>query len=104
MFEALLSDRRLHSLIPFVRQWYALPSKFQWRDDAGIVHDVMQGDGGEQGDAPMLTIFCLALRPGLEAIKARLPLVAFVFAYLDNVYNVFEPVDTHDFSGSGQLG
>ena len=62
MFEALISDPRLHSLIPFVRQWYALPSKFQWRDDAGVVHDVIQGDGGEQGDALMPALFCLALK------------------------------------------
>ena len=34
-----------------MRQWYASPSRYLWRDENGTPHEIAQGDGGEQGDA-----------------------------------------------------
>eukprot|EP00959_Pyramimonas_sp_CCMP1952_P464505 9486732-Pyramimonas_sp.AAC.1 len=48
MFEALLGNSKLHGLIPFVRLWYGITSKFRWVDACGKAHTIFQGDGGEQ--------------------------------------------------------
>ena len=56
--------------------------------DSGQTHVIHQGDGGEQGDALMPALFCLALKPALEAIKAYLPDGAWVVVYLDDIYVV----------------
>ena len=47
------------SILPFVRQFYGAPSTYLWQDDAGGVHEIHQGEGGEQGDALMPALFCL---------------------------------------------
>eukprot|EP00959_Pyramimonas_sp_CCMP1952_P469766 9495525-Pyramimonas_sp.AAC.1 len=73
MFEELLRDPALHDLIPFVRMWYGVTSEFWWVDSRGKDYIIEQGDGGEQGDALMPALFCLALRPALQHIHARLP-------------------------------
>eukprot|EP00973_Karenia_brevis_P082367 11418173-Karenia_brevis.AAC.1 len=72
-FEQLGQVPELRALIPFVHQWYATPSKLRWQDTHGRVHAIDQGDGGEQGDALMPGLFCLALRPALTEIQERLP-------------------------------
>eukprot|EP00959_Pyramimonas_sp_CCMP1952_P101462 2122694-Pyramimonas_sp.AAC.1 len=73
--------------------WYAVPSQYKWKDDHGRVHTIPQGDGGEQGDALMPALFCLALHTALEQIKAALPEGAEVVAYLDDIYIVCDPMD-----------
>jgi len=60
IFEQLHLIPALHGLIPFVRQWYSTPSVLAWTDAAGQTHIIQQGDGGEQGDALMPPLFCLA--------------------------------------------
>ena len=47
---------------------------------------IEQGDGGEQGDALMPALFCLALRPALLEIQAWLSPGDLVLAYLDDIY------------------
>eukprot|EP00959_Pyramimonas_sp_CCMP1952_P109477 2289766-Pyramimonas_sp.AAC.1 len=68
-----MRTRELHGLLPFVRQWHAVQSKFKWRDCDGKVYTIRQGDGGEQGDALMPALFRLALRPALQRIQESLP-------------------------------
>ena len=51
MLRGLLRVEGGDSVLPFVRQFYASPSSCIWHDEHGIVHDVPQGEGGEQGDA-----------------------------------------------------
>ena len=46
-------------VLPFVRLFCGTPSSFLWEDDAGTVHHVRQGEGGEQGDALMPLLFSL---------------------------------------------
>jgi len=93
MFDSLLADPDLQDLIPFVKQWYASPSQYIWRDDQGVAHEIRQGDGGEQGDALMPALFCLALKTALQEIEEGLPDGAVVMAYLDDIYVVCEPDD-----------
>ena len=38
------------SALPFVVQFYGNPSSYLWEDDVGDVHEILQGEGGEQGD------------------------------------------------------
>ena len=93
MFEQLMANGSLHGLLPFVRLWYGVPSQFKWTNDEGKVYTIPQGDGGEQGDALMPALFCLALHSALEQIKADLPAGAEVIAYLDDIYVVCDPAD-----------
>ena len=71
--------------------WLNRRSKFVWTDDSGQQHDVTQGEGGEQGDALMPALFCLAMRPALEEIQQRLAPGDLVVAYLDDVYILTRP-------------
>eukprot|EP00959_Pyramimonas_sp_CCMP1952_P111273 2327799-Pyramimonas_sp.AAC.1 len=86
MFEELMRNPALHKLLPFVRQWYGDVSQFRWRDAQNNVYAIPQGDGGEQGDALMPALFCMALQPALLHIRERLPPGAELVAYLDDIY------------------
>lgn len=59
-----------------------------WTDDDGQTHEVVQGEGGEQGDPLMPALFALGMHDGLREAKARLLPNEHVFAYLDDVYVV----------------
>ena len=88
MFEHLLSDPKLSSLVPFVRQWYGEDTQYRWIDDTGACHIIRQADGGEQGDSLMPALFCLGFHPALEELHAELPVGAVLIAYLDDAYIV----------------
>ena len=45
-----------HTAVPFVSMFYGTPSRYLWKDDAGTTHTIVQGEGGEQGDAMMLFV------------------------------------------------
>ena len=53
-------------LLPFVRAFYGQPSSYIWEDDAGEVHSIPQGEGGEQGDPVMPLLFCLGQHSALR--------------------------------------
>ena len=57
----------------------------------GTVHEVDQGEGGEQGDAMMPLLFSLGQHPALEAVHRPLRPVELLFAFLDDVYIVCSP-------------
>ena len=46
-------------MIPFVRLIYGSLSVYLWEDDMGDTHEIMQGEGGEQGDPLMPLLFSL---------------------------------------------
>ena len=50
----------------------------------GTVHEVAQGEGGEQGDAMMPLLFALGQHPALEALNRQLRPGELLFAYLDD--------------------
>ena len=51
------------SVLPFVLQFYGSPSS-NWREHSeGVVREVLQGEGGEQGDALVAALFSVLLWP-----------------------------------------
>ncbi len=69
----------------------ARQSVYVWQDDDGTTHDILQGEGGDQGDALMPALFCLAMQPALAATQGRLHPSDKVVAYLDDVYILTRP-------------
>ena len=54
---------------------------------------ILQIDGGEQGDALMSALFCLALLPAMEELKSKLSSGAFAIAYLDDIHIICDKTD-----------
>ena len=94
MLGALLARRELHSLLPFARQFYSSPSVYTWCDDDGCPHEVIQGEGGEQGDPLMRAFYALAQHDALCDLQGQLRDGEAVFAFLDDVYIVALPERT----------
>ena len=46
-------------ILPFVLQFYGRPSTHLWEDEEGVVREIQQGEGGEQGDPLMPALFVL---------------------------------------------
>ena len=57
MSDKLLSTPALHGRVPFVRMSCVRQSYFLWTDERGEVHDIVQGEGGEQGDPLMPALY-----------------------------------------------
>ena len=74
--------------------FYGTPSRYLWEDDAGTTHTIVQGEGGEQGDAMMPLLFALGQHPALEAVQRHLAGGEFIFADLDDIYFVTVPERT----------
>ena len=82
----LFSVQGGESILPFVRQFYGAPSTYLWQDDAGGVHEIHQGEGGEQGDALMPALFCLGQHSALVAVQRQLQPDERLMAFLDDLY------------------
>ena len=95
-FEELRSEPSLQELLPFVSQWYSGMTNYVWLDAAGQTHTVTQGDGGEQDDALMPALFCLALKRALQDIQRLLPAGCIVLAYLDDIYVIYPHAYTRE--------
>ena len=74
------------AILPFVLQFYGAPSTYLWEDSDGVVHGILQVEGGEQGDALMPTLFALGQHDTLVAIQARLIPEERLFAFLDDIF------------------
>ena len=72
MLAGLARVRGGPSALPFVRQFYVEPSVFWWEDDEGKVHDIVQGEGGEQGDPFMPALYSLGQHEALAATQETL--------------------------------
>ena len=72
MLEGLLQMENGDQVLPFVRNFYGRPSTYLWEDEMGTVHEITQGEGGEQGDALMPMLFSLGQHQALVAIQSRL--------------------------------
>ena len=53
MLEALRTHEPLTGLLPFAAMFYGQASRYVYYDEAGVRHEVLQGEGGEQGDPLM---------------------------------------------------
>jgi len=91
MLGALQERAELQPLLPYVRQFYAAQSLYTWVDAQGRSHDILQGEGGEQGDPLMPGLYSLAGHEALRSVQARLRDGEAVFAYLDDIYVVALP-------------
>ena len=78
-------------ILPFVRAFYGKPSTYIWEDDVGDVHQIVQGEGGEQGDPLMPLLFCIGQHPALAAVAKELREGEKLFAYLDDLYIICQP-------------
>ena len=53
MLRELRNCPTAHPLLPFVMLAYGRQSTYRWTDENGVVHEIVQGEGGEQDDALM---------------------------------------------------
>ena len=83
-----------HTAVPFVYMFYGTPSTYMWEDDAGTTHTIVQGEGGEQGDAMMPLLFALGQHPASEAVQHQLVDGESIFANLDDIHIVTVPERT----------
>ena len=88
ILQKLLDTPALHGLIPFVRQFYGSTSVSLWTDANGTTHDIVQGEGGEQGDPLMPALFALGLHDALVKAQNKLSNGDRLFAFLDDLYLV----------------
>ena len=78
-------------MIPFVRLFYGSLSVYLWEDDMGETHEILQGEGGEQGDPLMPLLFSLGQHRALLAVNARLIEGESLFAFLDDLCVLCSP-------------
>ena len=50
-----------------MRMFHGEPSIYLWEGEGGTVHDIHQGEGGEQGDPLMPLLFSLGQHPALDS-------------------------------------
>ena len=72
MLVALMAVEGGRDIMPFVRQFCGQPSTFLWESDDGTVHQIEQGQGGEQGDPLMPLLFALGQHASLCATRDSL--------------------------------
>ena len=69
-------------LIPFLLQFYGHPSTHLWEDEEGTVHEIQQGEGGEQGDPLMPALFAMGQHQALQAVQESLLPTKTLMAFL----------------------
>ena len=79
------------SVLPFVVQFYGNPSSYLWDHDDGTTHEILQGEGGEQGDPLMPMLYSLGQHQALRAVQSKIRLDERLFAFFDDIYVVFRP-------------
>ena len=88
------------SALPFVLMFYGTLSSYLWEDSTGRVHTILQGEGGEQGDALMLLLFSLGQHSALARVQSQLEEGEVLMAFLDDMYTVSMPepvLEVHTF-------
>ena len=78
------------SVLPFVVQFYGNPSSYLWDFDDGTTHEILQGEGGEQGDPLMPMLYSLGQHEALRAVQSKIRLDERLFAFFDDIYVVFD--------------
>ena len=59
MLQGLRGVEGGEAALPFVSLFYSSSSTCIWEDDADITHNIVQGEGGEQGDPLMPALFAV---------------------------------------------
>ena len=73
------------ALLPYVKAFYGAQSSYSWFDNQGTVHDIVQGEGLEQGDSLAPALFALAQHEALVHASRTLPAGDRLYAYLDDI-------------------
>ena len=66
MLQGLKDAPGCERALPFVLQFYGRPSTYLWEDDCAVVHEITQGEGGEQGDPLMPALYALGVKSQLR--------------------------------------
>ena len=74
-----------------MRQFYGSPSTYWWDDDEGVTHEVVQGEGGEQGDPLMPALYALGQHRALVAINDQLLPTERLLAFHDDLCVLCSP-------------
>ena len=85
---------RMAGLTPFAALFYCTPSTYVFYDEEGRAHNVQQGEGGEQGDQLMPSLFALGQHQALVEARARLHPSNTLYAFLDDIYVTGPPEHT----------
>ena len=88
MLEGLRKVPGGDQVLSFVLMFYCTPSTYLWNDSNRDLHQIEQGEGGEQGDALMPLLFSLGQHQALEAVQRQLLLDERLLAFLDDIYTV----------------
>ena len=72
MLQGLMDWDGGSSALPFVALFYGTPSSYLWEDSCWRTHTILQGEGGEQGDAMMPLLFSLGQHSALAAVQAQM--------------------------------
>ena len=94
MLSALADRPALAGLLPYAALFYGSPSTYVFYDAEGHAHDVQQGEGGEQGDPLMPSLFALGQHQALLETRARLHPSNALYAFLDDIYVTGPPEHT----------
>ena len=87
----LANTPSLSALLPLVKMLYSTESRFLWTDSDGATHEILQGEGGEQGCPLMPALFALAQHDALVSAAGKLQPNERLFAFLDDLYVVSTP-------------
>ena len=91
MLEALQQLPGGEQVLPFVRLFYGRQTTYLWDDDLGVVHQIPQAEGGEQGNPLMPLLFALGIHAALQAAQSNLP-HEILMAFLDDMYITSSPL------------
>ena len=94
MLRALSSHAPLAGLFPFAHFFYGQPSRYIYYDERGQGHEVLQGEGGEQGDPLMPGLYTLGQHAALLHLHFRLRPDERLYACLDDIYVTSTPERT----------
>ena len=72
------------------QRFESLTHSFQ-EDDGGTTHEILQGEGGQQGDPLIFALFALGQHGSLVAAQSAMHPAAKLMVFLDDVYVVTSP-------------
>ena len=81
----------LMDLLSLLSHCFSAPSSYLWEDSCGRTRTILQGEGGEQGDAMMPLLFSSAQHSALAAVQAQMEDGEVLLAFHDDIYTVTMP-------------